>query len=98
MKTSHLIGLALSVASIGISLPARADTAVVNDSVQNVVITGSGNSVNQNNNTTIRNNNRRGTSSGTAVRNNQSVDVLGDNNKVNQSNQTDVNTRHQPRR
>jgi hypothetical protein len=98
MKTSHFIGLAFCVATAGMSLPARADQAVVNDSVQTVVITGSGNSVNQNNNTSIRNNNRRGTSSGTAVRNNQAVDVLGDNNTVRQNNQTDVNNRNQPRR
>lgn len=97
MKSSHLISLILTVGTIGLSMPARADQAVVNESTQTSIINGSGNFVNQTNNSTIRdrNNSRRG-NTGTSVHNRQTADVAGDSNKVQQSNQTQVDN-HQRR-
>jgi hypothetical protein len=97
MKSSHLITLILSVATIGLSLPARADQAVVNESNQTAIITGSNNSINQSNNTTIRDRGNRNSNTGTAVRNNQTADVLGNGNRVNQTNRTEVDNRRQNR-
>jgi hypothetical protein len=96
MKSSHLLTIVLTFATMGLAIPARADQAVTNDNVQNVVITGSNNTVNQQNNTSVRGNVRGGTNVGTSVRSRQSADVAGDNNTVNQSNQTQVD-RHQHR-
>jgi hypothetical protein len=87
MKSSHLITIVLTFATIGISLPARADQAVTNDSAQTSTINGSNNSINQHNNTSIRGN--RG-SNGTSIRTRQNADVAGDNNKVKQAAKTDV--------
>lgn len=91
MKSSHILSLTIAVATIGLSLPARADNATVNNNVQSVVITGNNNTVNQNNNTSIQNNGRSNLdNAGTAVRNRQAVDILGNGNFVNQSNQTQI--------
>jgi hypothetical protein len=95
MKSSHLIPLILTFATIGLSLPARADQAAVNESNQTAIINGSNNTVNQSNNTTIRDRSNRGGNSGTSVRNRQTADVLGDNNTVNQTNRTQVDNRQQ---
>jgi hypothetical protein len=95
MKSSRLITLILTVATLGLSVPARADQAVVNDSNQTAIITGSGNSVNQSNNTAIRDRGSREGNTGTVVRNRQNADVVGDNNTVNQRNQTQVDNRQQ---
>jgi hypothetical protein len=92
MPRQTTIAILLALATIGLSLPARADQAVVNETVQNAVVTGNNNSVNQNNNTSIRNGSRgrTGDNQGTSVRTIQNADVLGDNNKVDQSNRTRV--------
>lgn len=91
MKSSHLLTLAIAIATVGLSLPARADNATTNESVQTVIVTGSNNSVNQSNNTSVQNRDRRnGDNTGTAVRTRQNADILGDGNTVNQSNQTRV--------
>jgi hypothetical protein len=85
------IAIVLALAAIGLSLPARADQAVVNETVQNAVVTGNNNSVNQSNNTSIRNGSRgRTDNQGTSIRTIQNADVLGDNNRVDQSNRTRV--------
>jgi hypothetical protein len=97
MKSSHLITLILTFATIGLSLPARADQAVVNESNQTAIITGSNNTINQSNNTTIRDRGNRGGNTGTVVRNRQNADVAGDGNTVNQTNRTQVDNRRQGR-
>lgn len=85
------MAILLAFATIGLSLPAQADQAVVNETIQNAVVTGNNNSVNQSNNTSIRNGRRGGTGNqSTSNRTVQSADVLGDNNKVDQSNRTRV--------
>ncbi len=85
------IATILALATIGLSLPALADQAVVNETIQNAVVTGNNNSVNQNNNTSIRNGSRGGTGNqSTSNRTVQTADVLGDNNTVDQSNRTRV--------
>jgi hypothetical protein len=95
MKSSHLITLILTFATIGLSLPARADQAVVNENNQTAVISGSNNTVNQSNNTTIRDRSNHGGNSGTSVRNRQTADIAGDNNTVNQTNRTQIDNRQQ---
>jgi hypothetical protein len=93
MKSSQLITIFLTFATIGLSLPARADQAVINDSAQTSTINGSNNSINQRNNTSIRGDNR-GTS-GTSIRTRQNADVAGDNNKVTQSTKNEIDRRQQ---
>ncbi len=91
MKALNLISIAITVAAVGLSLPARADQATVNETVQSAVITGNGNTVNQSNNSSISNySSRNRDNSGTVVRTQQTADVLGNGNVVNQSNQTRV--------
>jgi hypothetical protein len=97
MKSSPLITLILTVASIGLSLPARADKTVINESNQTTVISGSNNTVNQSNNTTISERGNRGGNNGTTVRNRQNADIVGDGNTVKQTNRTEVENRRQNR-
>jgi hypothetical protein len=90
---SHSIEIAIAIAllAIGTSLPARANEAVINNSVQNAVITGNGNTVTQSNNATIDNRSQGNRSnSGTSIDNRQNADVLGDNNRVTQTNDVRV--------
>jgi|GEM_PF-5599304 len=96
MKPSHLIPIICALAPVALSFPARADQAVVNDSVQTAIISGSNNTVVQNNNTSIRGDDRSG-NSGTSVRNRQTADVAGDNNNVYQDNRTDIRSRQRSR-
>ncbi|MCY7335225.1 MAG: hypothetical protein LH613_03265 [Chamaesiphon sp.] len=97
MKYSHLIAIILTLAPIGL-LPARADQAVIDESVQNAIVNGNGNTVNQSNTTNVQNRgNRSGNNSGTSVRNRQTADVMGDNNTVNQSNRTAIESERQRR-
>ncbi len=85
------MSIAITVAAVGLSLPARADQATVSETVQTAIVTGNGNTVNQSNNSTISNYSRRNSdNSGTVVRTRQNADILGDGNVVNQSNQTRV--------
>jgi hypothetical protein len=97
MKSSHLITLVLTFATVGLALPARADKTVINESNQTTIISGSNNTVNQSNNTTIRDRGNRAGNNGTVVRNRQTADVLGDGNNVNQTNQTHVDNRRSNR-
>jgi hypothetical protein len=97
MKSSHLIALILTTATIGLSLPARADQAVVNESNQTAIINGSNNSIHQSNSTTIRDRSNRGGNAGTSVRNRQTADILGDGNTIKQTNRTEVDNRRQGR-
>jgi hypothetical protein len=92
MKSSHLITIILALAPIGLTFPARADQAVVIDSVQTAIVNGNNNTVTQDNNTSVRGDYRsgNGSNSGTSVRNRQTADVAGDGNNVYQENRTDV--------
>ena len=93
MNFKSILVVGLSFATIGLSLPAHADTATVTDSNQSAIVTGDRNSTYQNNTTGVSNSQsgRRTTSStGTAVTNTQAVDVLGNRNNTIQNNGTTV--------
>ena len=95
MNFKSLLVVGFGIATLGLSLPAHADTATVITNDQNAVITGDKNDTTQNNSTRVKNNDRRNSdSSGTVIDNRQNADVLGDKNKTEQNNSTDVrNTR-----
>jgi hypothetical protein len=100
MNFKSILVLSLGVATLGLTLPAHADTASVNTSNQSVTIDGNDNFINQKNNSTIRNSSsgrsRENTGSGNA--NSQVVDVVGNRNYVDQKNSTDINNvRRTPR-
>ncbi len=103
MNFKSILVLGLSVATLGLSLPAHAgDTATTVDNSQNVVVTGDGNDTRQDNKTRV-NNNQSGRRSlgatGSAVTNTQGADILGNDNKTRQNNTTTINnkTRRTPR-
>ncbi len=99
MKSSHLIGIILGFATIGLSLPAHADQAVSNETVQTAIVTGSNNSVNQRSNSVVVDSGRNvSNNSGTSIRTRQVADVQGDHNTVNQSSDTRVDNRQHRRR
>ena len=103
MNFKSLLVVGLSVATLGLSLPAHADdTATVVDSNQNAVTTGNDNLTGQINSTTV-NNRAKGRASdsntGTSVRSGQSSDTLGNGNATVQDNSTTVNnSRRTPRK
>jgi hypothetical protein len=89
-----ILVVGISFATIGLSLPAHADTATVIDSNQSTIVTGNRNTTYQNNTTGVSNSQtgRRTTSNtGTSVSNGQSVDVQGNRNTTIQNNGTSVN-------
>jgi hypothetical protein len=93
MNFKSILVLGLSLATLGLSLPAHADTATVIDSQQNAVVTGDGNSTRQTNKTSVTNiktGGRTTSSTGTSVSNRQSADILGDYNRTRQDNKTNV--------
>ena len=94
MNFKSIIVLGLSVATLGLTLPAHAgDTANVVDSDQKVVVTGDGNDTRQNNATNIKNTQsgrRSPSATGTSVTNGQSADILGNDNTTRQNNLTNV--------
>jgi hypothetical protein len=93
MNVKSIIVVGLSIATLGLSLPAHADTATVVSNNQTTIVTGNGNTTNQTNITSVRNTQtgrRTTTSTGSVVTNNQSIDVAGDNNTTNQSNTTSI--------
>jgi hypothetical protein len=94
MNFKSIIVLGLSVATIGLSLPAHADTATVVNSSQDAIVTGESNYTSQENTTRVTNSERgRRTTgnTGTAVGNRQSADVQGRFNDTTQVNGTQVN-------
>jgi hypothetical protein len=103
MNFKSILVLGLSVATLGLALPAHAgDTATTVDSEQNVVVTGDGNDTRQNNKTKI-NNTQSGRrtlgNTGTSSTNTQGADILGNDNKTRQDNKTVIEnkTRRTPR-
>jgi hypothetical protein len=103
MNFKSILVLGLSVASLGLALPARAgDTATTVDNNQSVVVTGDGNDTRQENKTRVVNSQsgRRSLgATGSAVTNTQGADILGNDNKTRQYNTTDIKntTRRTPR-
>ena len=98
MNFKSLIVVGLSIATLGLSLPAHADTATVVENEQVAVISGSGNSIVQasESNVSIRSNGYRRNNSGTVVNNRQVADIAGYGNTVIQGTSTRIrhNIRH----
>ena len=94
MNFKSLIVVGLGVATLGLSLPAHADTGTVVTNNQDAFITGSGNTTIQSNHTSVSNRERgsrnRSSNTGTIVNNIQKVDVAGDDNLTVQDNNTNV--------
>jgi hypothetical protein len=95
MNFKSLIIVGLGVATLGLSLPAHADDAIVVTNNQDAFISGSGNTTIQTNHTSVSNHergshNRSNSSTGTIVKNTQTADVAGDDNLTIQDNNTNV--------
>jgi hypothetical protein len=94
MNFKSILVLGLSIATLGLALPAHAgdtDTVINND--QSAVITGDGNRTNQTNKTVVTNRQsgrRVNGATGTSINSRQSADVQGNFNDTNQDNQTNV--------
>jgi hypothetical protein len=101
MNFKSILVLGLSVATLGLSVPAHAgDTATVIDNNQSAIITGDYNETNQSNQTRVTNSQagrRKSGDTGTVVNSSQSADVLGDYNYTNQDNKTKVRNSQQRR-
>ena len=94
MNFKSILVVGLSIATLGLSLPAHADTATVVNSDQSVVVTGDKNITGQENTTRVNNREtgRRNVSdTGSSVSNVQSADILGEKNITGQSNRTVIN-------
>jgi hypothetical protein len=93
MNFKSLLVVGLGFTTLGVSLPAHADTATVVNNNQSVIVTGNGNTSNQSNITSVRNTQtgrRTSNSTGSVVNSSQAIDIVGDNNTTNQSNQTTI--------
>ncbi len=94
MNFKSILVLGLSIATLGLSLPAHAgDTATVVNSTQDIIVTGNGNITSQSNTTRVSNRQsgrRSSGATGTSVSNSQTADILGNYNDTNQTNSTDV--------
>jgi hypothetical protein len=101
MNFKSIIVLGLSVATLGLSLPAHAgDTATEVNSNQNAVTTGDFNTTNQENKTKVTNTQtgrRNSGNTGTVINNGQNADTLGNFNYTNQENKTKVRNSQQRR-
>jgi hypothetical protein len=103
MNFKSLLVVGLSIATLGLSLPAHADdTATVVETNQNAVVTGDNNFTHQNSNTSVSNRAKgrpSDSNTGTSVRTNQNADVLGNGNATYQDSTTTVdNSRRTPRK
>ncbi len=95
MNFKSILVLGLSLATVGLSLPAHADdTATVINSSQDEIVTGERNYTTQANTTSVENSARgrrsSGNNTGTSVNNRQSADVQGRDNDTTQINGTQV--------
>jgi hypothetical protein len=91
MNFKSILVLGLSIATLGLSLPAHAQeggsTGTVINNSQNAVVTGDGNHTNQSIRNTVRNRQSgsgTGGDTGTSITNGQSADVMGNGNHTNQ--------------
>ncbi len=102
MNFKSILVLGLSIATLGLALPAHAgDTSTVIKSTQDAVITGEGNDTRQTNTTNVKNQQsgrRSSGATGTSITNGQSADVQGFDNKTRQNNSTNVNNTQRYRR
>ena len=93
MNFKSLIVVGLGIATLGLSLPAHADTATSVIKSQDAFITGHGNTTVQNSETKISNRERgkrNSSSTGTVVQGKQAVDVAGDDNLTVQNEVTNI--------
>jgi hypothetical protein len=94
MNFKSILVVGLSIATLGLSLPAHADdTATVVNSTQDIIVTGNGNSTSQSNTTRVTNRQtgrRTSGATGTSVNNSQAADIQGNFNDTNQNNSTNV--------
>ena len=97
MKSSHIFSLILSFASIGLSLPAVADQAIVSEIVQSATVSGDNNSVTQRSTINTQGVSNAPENNGVVIRSRQVADVQGNNNTVNQSSEINVEDRHRYR-
>jgi hypothetical protein len=106
MNFKSILVLGLSVATLGLSLPAHADeaaagdTATVINSTQSAITTGDFNTTNQHNQTRVTNTQtgrRNAGNTGTVVNSAQAADTLGNFNSTNQDNKTNVRNSQQRR-
>ncbi len=105
MNFKSFIIIGLGIATVGLSLPARADIATVVTTDQSAVVTGNDNTTIQSSSTFVRNR-QRGNSgydnTGTVITHRQASDVLGHGNLTVQEATTtvdnDKNTRRNYRR
>ncbi len=102
MNFKSILVVGLSLATIGLSLPAHAgDTATVINSTQDAIVTGDDNGTAQINATTVDNSARgrrtTGNNTGTSVGSRQSADVQGRYNDTVQINGTQVTNRRNSR-
>ena len=90
MNFKSLIAVGFGIATIGLSLPAQADTATIVQTDQSAVVTGKRNVTGQSNSTGVTNIDYRNkyNSSGTVIGTSQRVDVLGTKNLTTQTNTT----------
>ena len=105
MNVKSFIIVGLGIATLGLSLPAHADTATVISTDQSAIITGNDNTTIQSSSTFVRNRHRGsddGSSTGTVVSHRQTSDVAGSGNYTVQDSTTtvdnDKDTRHNRRR
>jgi hypothetical protein len=99
MNFKSILVVGLGFATLGLSLPAHADTATVISNTQQAIVTGDRNFTNQSNNTSVRSSQfgRSNGSTGTSVSSGQFADVQGKSNYTNQTNSTSVNNFSQRR-
>jgi hypothetical protein len=91
MNFKSTIALGFGLVTLGLSLPAFADSAIVIRTEQNAIVTGNGNYTNQRANTDVSSHQRRNRdSSGIDVSTRQNADVAGDGNHTNQESNTKV--------
>lgn len=86
MNFKSILIVGLSIAALGLSLPARAgDTATVIDNQQGATVTGDDNHTNQSVHDKVNNSQHGyGGDTGTSLINGQNTDVMGNGNKTNQ--------------
>ena len=91
MNFKSLIAVGFGIATVAMSLPAHADSAIVVQNDQGAVVTGKGNVTTQRNSTGILSSERRNSdNSGIAVGSTQRADVLGEYNRTSQTNTTAI--------
>jgi hypothetical protein len=91
MNVKSIIALGLGVATIGLSLPAFADSSDIVTTEQSAIVTGNGNYGSQDSKTSIRNYEHRNKDSrGSDTVTKQNMDVAGDHNDTRQKSRTEL--------